>query len=69
MMPSMAGDELLGRLREQQPGARRRFVVSGHGSVLAREVPEWWEAEAHLDKPFEVDALREAVIALIGPPD
>jgi CheY-like chemotaxis protein len=67
LMPSMTGDELLGRLREAQPHMKA-LIVTGHGPVLAGEVPEWWQAEAHLDKPFRIDALREAVIALIGLP-
>ena len=46
----------------------KALIVTGHGPVLAGEVPEWWHAEAHLDKPFRVDALREAVIGLIGLP-
>jgi CheY-like chemotaxis protein len=67
LMPSMTGDELLGRLREQRPDLKA-LIVTGHGPVLAGELPEWWRREAHLDKPFRVDALREAVIDLIGLP-
>jgi CheY-like chemotaxis protein len=67
MMPSMMGDELVGRLREGQP-TLKVLVVTGHGQVLAQEIPEWWHSEAHLNKPFTVDALREAVISLIGQP-
>ena len=67
LMPSMTGDELLGRLRETQPDMKA-LIVTGHGPVLAGEVPEWWQSEAHLDKPFRIDALREAVIDLIGLP-
>jgi len=67
LMPSMTGDELLGRLRESQPDMKA-LIVTGHGPVLAGEVPEWWQTEAHLDKPFRIDALREAVISLIGLP-
>ena len=67
LMPSMTGDELIGRLRERRPELKV-LVVTGHGQVLAREVPDWWQSEAHLAKPFRVDALREAVISLIGLP-
>jgi CheY-like chemotaxis protein len=67
LMPSMTGDELLGRVREQLPRVKA-LVVTGHGQILQHENPEWWNAEAHLAKPFRVDALREAVINLIGPP-
>jgi len=68
LMPSMTGDELLGRLRETKPGLKA-LLVSGHGEILARELAGWWEKEAHLSKPFRVDVLRETVIRLIGPPD
>ena len=67
LMPSMTGDELLGRVREQLPDVKA-LVVTGHGEILQREVPDWWNAEAHLTKPFRLDALREAVIRLIGTP-
>ena len=67
LMPSMTGDELSGRLRERRPELKV-LVVTGHGQVLAQEDPEWWHSEAHLAKPFRVDALREAVIRLIGLP-
>lgn len=67
LMPEMTGDELLGRLRERRP-ALKALVVSGHGAILEREVPDWWRAEAHLDKPFTLAALRDAVERLIGQP-
>ena len=43
LMPEMAGAELLGRLRERRPGLKA-LVVTGHGEILAREVPDWWRA-------------------------
>jgi len=64
-MPEMTGDELLGRLRERRPNLKA-LVVTGHGEVLAREVPDWWNGEAHLTKPFTLAALRGAVERLIG---
>ena len=64
-MPSMLGDELIARAREHQPGLPV-LVVTGHGNVLDREVAPWWQGQAHLDKPFAVEALRERVTALIG---
>jgi len=67
LMPSMTGDELIGRLRERRPNLKV-LIVTGHGQVLAKENPDWWHSEAHLDKPFAIDALREAVIRLIGLP-
>src|SRR5882672_5473153 len=51
LMPEMTGDELLGRLRERRPSLKA-LVVSGHGEVLERELPDWWHGEAHLGKPF-----------------
>jgi CheY-like chemotaxis protein len=67
LMPSMTGDELVGRLREQRPNMKS-LVVTGHAPILETEDPDWWNAQAHLSKPFRVDALREAVIGLIGLP-
>lgn len=67
LMPSMTGDELIGRLRERRPDLKV-LIVTGHGDVLANENLDWWHTEAHLAKPFRVDALREAVIRLIGLP-
>lgn len=67
LMPSMTGDELSGRLRAQQPDLKV-LVVTGHADVLAREDPQWWHLQPHLAKPFRIDALREAVIDLIGLP-
>ena len=67
LMPSMTGDELIGRLRERRPNLKV-LIVTGHGEVLAVENPEWWQSEAHLNKPFKIDTLREAVIGLIGLP-
>ena len=65
-MPEMTGDELLGRLRERRPDLKA-LVVSGHGDILDRELPDWWRREAHLAKPFTLAALRDAVERLIGP--
>ena len=67
LMPSMTGDELLGRLRETHP-TLKALVMTGYGKVLEDELPDWWHSEAHLSKPFKVDVLREAVINLIGLP-
>jgi CheY-like chemotaxis protein len=64
-MPEMFGDELIARARERQPGLQV-LVVTGHGEALNREAPPWWQSELHLDKPFQVEALRERVSALIG---
>ena len=67
MMPSMTGDELIGRLREQWPGLNV-LILTGHAALLDAENAPWWTNEAHLEKPFEIDRLRAAVTELIGPP-
>ena len=67
LMPSMMGDELIGRLREGRPHLKV-LIITGHGQVLAKENSDWWHSEAHLNKPFSIDALREAVTRLIGEP-
>ena len=67
LMPSMTGDELIGRLREQRP-ALKVLILTGHDSILEIENPSWWAQEAHLAKPMEIEALRAAVAGLIGPP-
>jgi len=66
LMPSMTGDELLARLRARRPNLKA-LIITGHAETLARELPDWWAREAHLAKPFTVDALRGAVDRLVGP--
>jgi DNA-binding NtrC family response regulator len=67
LMPAMMGDELLGRMRERRPSLKA-LVISGHGGLLEREMPDWWRAQPHLEKPFSIFALRDLVARLIGPP-
>ncbi|PYR08528.1 MAG: hypothetical protein DMG00_15025 [Acidobacteria bacterium] len=67
LMPAMMGDELLGRMRERRPSLKA-LVISGHGGLLEREMPDWWRAQPHLEKPFAISALRDLVVRLIGPP-
>jgi two-component system cell cycle sensor histidine kinase/response regulator CckA len=67
MMPSMQGDELIGRLRQVQPDLKV-LVLSGHTDILDAENLPWWNAERHLTKPFGIVALRSAVTEMIGPP-
>jgi CheY-like chemotaxis protein len=67
LMPAMTGDELLGRMRERRPSLKA-LVISGHGRLLEREMPDWWRAQPHLQKPFSISALRDLVARLIGPP-
>jgi CheY-like chemotaxis protein len=64
-MPSMIGDELIARVREQRPELPV-LVVTGHTGILDREAPPWWQDLARLEKPFDAEALREQVSALIG---
>ena len=64
LMPEMTGDELIARIRAERPHLKA-LVITAHGDVLDRESPEWWRAEPHLSKPFRVQALRDAVAALI----
>jgi len=65
LMPEMTGDELIARMREMRPSLKA-LVITGHGDVLDRELPDWWQAEAHLAKPFRIQALRDVVSTLIG---
>jgi CheY-like chemotaxis protein len=67
LMPSMTGEELIGRVRERHPRAKA-LVVTGHGDILDQEAPEWWAREAHLTKPFDATTLRQAIFDLIGAP-
>ena len=65
MMPSMTGEELIGRLREQWP-ALRVLVLTAHSDILNAENPPWWARETHLGKPFETQQLRDLVEKLLG---
>ena len=65
MMPEMFGDELIARVRERQPDLQV-LVVTGHGEILESIAPPWWKEHPHLEKPFQVEALRQRVTALIG---
>ena len=67
LMPSMQGDELIGRLREAQPDLKV-LILTGHVETLDAANLSWWDAERRLAKPFGATALRNAVIDLIGPP-
>jgi CheY-like chemotaxis protein len=67
LMPSMTGDELVGRVRARHP-AVKALIVTGHSEILDDEAPDWWLNEAHLSKPFGAAALQQTVNDLIGPP-
>lgn len=64
LMPEMTGDELIARMREQRPHLKA-LVITGHSDLLDREAPDWWRTEAHLAKPFRIQALRDAVESLL----
>jgi len=66
LMPTMMGDELLGRIRERRPSLKT-LVITGHSEILERELSEWWTGQPHLTKPFTIAALRDTVTRLIGP--
>jgi two-component system cell cycle sensor histidine kinase/response regulator CckA len=65
LMPVMTGEELVNRARERRPGLPV-LIMTGHSHAVAAADPVWWAAERHVTKPFRLDALREAVAALIG---
>ena len=65
LMPEMTGDELIARMREQRPHLKA-LVITGHSDLLDRENPDWWKAEAHLAKPFRIQALRDKVELILN---
>ena len=65
VMPEMFGDELIARVRERQPDLQV-LVVTGHSQILESIAPPWWQEHSHLEKPFEVEVLRQRVSDLIG---
>jgi CheY-like chemotaxis protein len=67
LMPSMTGEELIGRLREHWP-TLPVLILTAHAEILNAENPPWWANEVHLAKPFAIDDLRAAVTGLIGVP-
>jgi CheY-like chemotaxis protein len=67
LMPSMTGEELIGRLREHWP-ALPVLILTAHAEILSADNPPWWANEVHLAKPFAIGALRAAVTGLIGSP-
>ena len=67
MMPTLCGDELIGRLRKAWPDLKV-LVLTGHAETLDREAPAWWRSEKRLVKPFQIQALRDTVAALMADP-
>jgi DNA-binding response OmpR family regulator len=66
-MPSLSGDELVGRLRRSWPDLKV-LVLTGRGEILDREGPAWWRSEPRLAKPFQLHVLRDTVAALLAEP-
>ena len=64
LMPEMTGEELIARMRVERPRLKA-LVITGHSDLLDRESPEWWKTEAHLAKPFRIQALRDKVESLL----
>jgi two-component system cell cycle sensor histidine kinase/response regulator CckA len=63
MMPQMTGDELVRRLRQNEPGLKVLYLT-GFSDKLFKEKVTLWEDEAFLDKPCSVKGLLEAVSLL-----
>jgi DNA-binding response OmpR family regulator len=64
-MPTLSGDELVGRLRRSWPGLKV-LVLTAQGEILDREGPAWWRSEPRLAKPFQLQVLRDTVAALLA---
>jgi DNA-binding NtrC family response regulator len=65
LMPSIQGDELIGRLLAVRPDLKV-LIMTGHGDIFDAENLPWWANNAHLLKPFGAEALRHAVQQLLG---
>jgi two-component system cell cycle sensor histidine kinase/response regulator CckA len=64
MMPTMAGDELVRRLRQHQPSIKVLYLT-GFADNLFKEKLTLWEGEAYLDKPCSIKGLLQAVSLLV----
>jgi two-component system cell cycle sensor histidine kinase/response regulator CckA len=64
MMPEMAGDELVRRLRQNDP-AMKVLYLTGFADNLFKSKATLWKDEAYLDKPCSVKGLLEAVSLLL----
>jgi two-component system response regulator YesN len=62
LMPTMAGDELAGRMQERQP-AIKTLLLTGYGAFIDVDASV---VDAQLAKPFEFGVLRQTVADLIG---
>jgi DNA-binding NtrC family response regulator len=68
LMPKMTGEGLVHEARKRRPNLRV-LVITGHANVVAAAEATWWRSEAHLTKPFGMDALLRAVQGMIGTSD
>jgi CheY-like chemotaxis protein len=63
-MPELKGDEVAHRVRALDPNIKVLYLTS-HVDSLFEAKPQLWAEEAHLDKPFTREGLREAVALLL----
>ena len=63
-MPEMEGDELAGQVRAVEPDVKVLYLTS-HVDSQFEAKPQLCPEEAHLDKPFTREGLREAVALLL----
>lgn len=63
-MPQMSGAELARRLRLADPDAKVLYCT-GYSDRLFEERGILWQNEAFIDKPVNLEALREAVSLLL----
>jgi len=63
-MPGLSGDEMVRRIRVVRPDIKVLYVT-GHIDRLMDERPVLWAGEAFLEKPFDSNALLEAVAMLL----
>jgi two-component system, cell cycle sensor histidine kinase and response regulator CckA len=63
MMPQMNGDELVRRLRQEEP-ALKVLYLTGFSDRLFKEKSTLWQDEAFLEKPCSVKGLLQAVSLL-----
>ena len=67
MMPGMSGWEVCRKIREAVSLAHTGVIMlTGIGETLNEMTSPLYGADAHLDKPFELSALDEAVTRVLG---
>ncbi len=64
IMPGIEGHELSRRLRAANPNLKVLYLT-GHSDRLFDAKRQLWDLEAYLDKPFNVESLRQAVALLM----